>query len=100
MELWLDVVLAAAGVNVVLLVVLGWVWLRNYRQHGASHTLGLLVFDAFLLVENLLWLYFYGFHAKFVGWFINSGVDVQVGMMFLCGMELVALLFLARVTWL
>ena len=99
MALWLDVARAAAGVNVLLLVALGSVWLRNYRRHGASHTLGLLVFGGFLLVENLLWLYFYALHPAFVGWFVNAGTDVQVGMAFLCGFELVALVFLVRVTW-
>ena len=98
MGVWLDLARAAAAANVVLLVALGSVWLRNYRRHGAQHTLGLLVFAAFLLVENALWLYFYVFHAAFVGWFVNSGLDVRVGVTFLCGFELVALLFLARIT--
>ncbi|WP_435152095.1 hypothetical protein [Haladaptatus sp. DFWS20] len=98
MTFWLDVARIAAAVNVVLLLVLGSVWLRNYRNHGARHTLGLLVFAGFLLVENGLWLYFYVLHPKFVGWFVNAGGDVQVGMTLLCGLELVALLFLARLT--
>lgn len=100
MEGWLNAARAAAGVNVVLLLVLGSIWLRNYRQHGARHTLGLLVFATFLLVQNLLWLYFYVLHPDFVGWFVNSGTDVQVGVTLLCGLELVALLFLTRITWL
>ena len=98
MGLWLDLARAAAAINVVLLLGLGSVWLRNYRRHGAQHTLGLLVFAAFLLVENALWLYFYVLHPAFVGWFVNSGLDVQVGVTFLCGFELFALLFLARIT--
>ncbi|WP_458209334.1 hypothetical protein [Haladaptatus sp. NG-SE-30] len=98
MTLWLDVARTAAGVNLLLLLALGSVWLHNYRRHGAKHTLGLLVFAAFLLVENALWLYFYVFHPAFVGWFVNAGVDVQFGMMLLCGFELVALAFLARIT--
>lgn len=98
MELWLQVARAAAAVNVLLLLGLGSVWLGNYRRHGASHTLGLLVFAAFLLVENLLWLYFYVFHEGYVGWFLATGPDVQIGTTMLCGLELVALLFLARIT--
>lgn len=72
-ERLLDVARLAAAVNVVLLVALGSVWLRNYRSHGASHTLGLLVFAVFLLVENLLWLYFYVLHPDFIDWFTNAG---------------------------
>ena len=100
MEVWLQAVRAAAAVNVLLLLALGSVWARNYRQHGAQHTLGLLVFAAFLLVENALWLYFYLVHSDFIGWLVGAGVDVQVGMMLLCGLELVALAFLVRITWL
>ncbi len=82
-----------------MLLALGSVWLRGYRQHGARHTLGLLVFAGFLLVENALWLYLYALHPAFVGWFVNAGTDVQVGMTLLCGLELVALAFLVRITW-
>ena len=99
MGVWLDLALGAAAANVVLLVALGSVWFRTYRQYGARHTLGLLVFAAFLLVENALWLYYYTLHAGFVGWFENSGPDVQVGVTLLCGLELVALVFLVRITW-
>lgn len=100
MTVWLDVARAAAGVNVLLLLALGSVWQRNYRQHGARHTLGLLVVAAFLLVENALWLYFYLVHPAFIGWFVAAGSDVQLGMAMLCGLELVALAFLTRITWL
>ncbi|PSQ19388.1 hypothetical protein BRD00_01820 [Halobacteriales archaeon QS_8_69_26] len=100
MTLWLDLARVAAGVNVALLLALGWVWLQGYRSHGARHTLGLLVFDALLLVQNLLWLYFYAIHPEFIGWFVNSGTGIQAGMTMLCGLELVALVFMARITWL
>ncbi|MFB6195922.1 MAG: hypothetical protein ABEI80_07100 [Haloplanus sp.] len=99
MSIWLTVARASAVVNLLLLVGLGRFWLGRYRQHGASHTLGLLVVAAFLLVENALWVYFYAFHAGFVGWFVNSTPDLQFGMALLCGLELVALVALVRITW-
>ena len=99
MAVWLEVARGAAVVNVLLLLALGFVWLRNYRQHGAAHTLGLLVVAAFLLVENGLWLVFYLLHPGFIGWFVNAGTDIQIGMAMLCGLELVALAFLVRITW-
>lgn len=99
MNAWLSMALGAAGLNVVLLVVLGAVWLRNYRLHRASHTLGLLVFAGFLLIQNVLWLYFYGLHPQFVEWFLGTGTDVQIGLMLLCGLETVALVVLFRITW-
>lgn len=100
MSLWLSLAWITAALNVGLLVLLGSVWWRNYRQHGAQHTLGLLVFAGFLLVENGLWLYFYLLHPAFRGWFTNTGPDVQIGVTMLCGLELVALLVLTRLTWL
>ena len=100
MSLWLDAALAAAGLNLALLAVLTWVWTGNYRRHGARHPLGLLVFGGFLFVENALWLYFYGIHSGFVGWYVNSGVEIQAGLLALCGLETVALVVLARLTWL
>lgn len=99
MSVLLTTALLAAAVNLILLVVLGSVWLRNYRQFRASHTLGLLVFASFLLIQNGLWLYFYRFHPAFIGWFVNASTDVQIGMMLLCSLETVALLVLFRITW-
>lgn len=99
MSLWLTAARLAAAANVLLLLALGWVWLGSYRRHGAAHTLGLLVFAAFLLLENLLWLGLYVLHDGFVGWFTSAGPDVQVAITGLCGLELVALVFLARITW-
>lgn len=100
MSAWLTAAWVAAAANLVLLLALGTVWLRGYRQHGASHTLGLLVFAGFLLVENAIWLYFYLLDPAYIGWFDGAGLEVQVGFAALCGLELVALLVLARITWL
>lgn len=99
MSVWLTAARLAAAANLVLLVALGSVWLRGYRRHGASHTLGLLVFAAFLVVENVLWLYFYLLHPAFIGWYTATTAEVQAGITALCGLELVALLVLVRITW-
>ncbi|MFB6089878.1 MAG: hypothetical protein ABEJ97_02355 [Halobellus sp.] len=99
MSLLLTAARAIAVVNLLLLGALVSVWLRNYRRHGASHTLGLLVVGTFLAIENALWVYFYQFHAGFVSWFVHSTAEMQVGVTLLCGLELVALLALVRITW-
>jgi hypothetical protein len=98
MAIWLDLARVVVGLNLVILAALGGVWLGNYRTHGARHTLMLLVFAAVLFCQNVLWLYFYTLHPAFVGWFVGSGVDVQVGVLALCGFELVGLAVLASVT--
>lgn len=99
MEVWLNAARGAAGINVLLLLGLGWVWVRGYRSHGATHTLGLLIFAGVLLVQNLLWLYLYVLHPDFVAWFRATGTDVRIGVALLCGLELVALAFLSWITF-
>jgi hypothetical protein len=99
MDVWLGAARAAAALNVVLLAGLSYVWLDNYRDHRARHTLGLLVFAVLLFVQNVLWLYFYVLHPDFIAWFVNSGTDVRAGVTLLCGLELGALVFLGRITF-
>lgn len=98
MALWLEVGRAVVGLNLVVLAALGGVWLRNYLDHGARHTLMLLVFAGVLVLQNLLWMYFYTLHPDFVGWYTNAGSDLQFGVMGLCGLELIGLGVLASVT--
>lgn len=45
--------------NVLLLLVLGAVWVRNHLAIRSEHTLGALVFTGLLLAENPLALYYY-----------------------------------------
>lgn len=99
MSFLLEIARGAAAVNILLLALLTYVWGGNYRRHGAAHTLGLLTFAGFLLVQNGLWLYLYLFHDQFVGWFVNGGLDIQLSMTGLCGLQTLALVFLARITW-
>jgi len=99
MSLLLEIARGAAVANLLLLLVLGYVWGDGYRRHGAAHTLGLLVFAGFLFCQNLLWLYLYGLDETFIGWFENSDTDIQLGMTGLCGLQTLALVFLARITW-
>lgn len=98
-HLWLTVARVIAVLNLGLLLGLGWVWLQQYRQHGAAHTRGLFVFAAFLFVENGLWVYFYTGKPDFINWYSQATLDIQIGMTMLCGLELVALLALFRITW-
>jgi len=98
MGVWLSLARLAAGLNVVLLAWLGLVWLRSYRQHGASHTLGLLVFGGFLLVENVLWVVLYVGYQPFFGWYEAGDVVVRGGVLSLCLLETLALVALSAIT--
>jgi hypothetical protein len=99
MGVWMTVAQAAAAVNLLLLGALGWIWIDNYRSHGASHTLAYLVFAAFLFVENVVWLYLYVLDDAFIGWYEVTTPTIQMSMAALCGLETVALLAVARITW-
>lgn len=99
MGVWMTVAQAAAVANLLVLGVLGWVWVGNYRRHGASHTLAYLVFAAFLFVENVVWLYLYVLDDAFIGWYEVTTPTIQASMAALCGLETVALLAVARITW-
>lgn len=99
MSVLLEVARAAAAANIALLLMLGYVWISNYRLHRAHHTLGLLVFAGFLFIQNLLWLYLYILDDTFIWWFRDGGQRYQIGMTLLCGLQTAALLFLVRITW-
>jgi hypothetical protein len=48
-----------AGVNLALLSLLSFVWLRNYRTFRTPLTLGLLSFGVVLGLENALAIYYF-----------------------------------------
>lgn len=98
-NLWFEVARGAVGLNALILLGLISVWLRNYRSHGAKHTLGLLVFASVLLAQNLLALYLYSLHPTFHNWVYYSAPIAQRGTMALNILEFVALAFLAWITW-
>jgi hypothetical protein len=59
MSVMVDAARVAAGLNIVLLIGLLTVWVRNYRAVAGSLLLGLIVFGVMLLSENAVALYFY-----------------------------------------
>lgn len=99
MSLLLDVGRVAAVANVALLVGLVYVWAGAYRRHQANHTLGLLIFALLLLAQNGLWIYAYLIHDQFIAWFHEGDVAYRTTVTGLCGIQTVALVVLARITW-
>lgn len=99
MSVLLDVGRLAAVLNIALLLMLIYVWGTSYHRHRASHTLGLLIFASVFLLQNLLWVYLYGFHDQFIRWFAEGDGIYQLGMILLCGLQTAALAVLARITW-
>lgn len=100
MSLWFDIARVSHALNLLLLVGLGYVWVRNYLEFRSKHTLGLLLFSVFLLVENGFALYIYMVDPDLSVWFSSAVPDIAwQAMMVLPVLEAVGLAFLLWVTW-
>lgn len=100
MAVWVDVARLAAGLNVLLLAVLGFIWGRNYYRIRSKHTLGMLLFSLFLLGENALAVYFYLINPDLSVWFSTQVPDIAWhAMLTLHVLETLGLVFLVWVTW-
>lgn len=100
MSIWVDAARVATGLNVLLLAGLAVVWGRNYLAIRSKHTLGLLLFAAFLLAENAFAFYYYLLDPTLSGWFSTQVPAVAWrAMMLLHALETIALVFLTWVTW-
>lgn len=98
MGIWMTAASVATALNVVLLVILGGIWVRNYREFRSKHTLGLTVFAVLLLAENLLSLNYYVLDPQ-VAQLLNSADPIAGrAMMFVQVLELAGIGFLLWVT--
>ncbi|MFB6309757.1 MAG: hypothetical protein ABEH64_01110 [Salinirussus sp.] len=86
---------ALSGATVLLLVVLGWIWVRNYQRFRTPLVLGLVGFAVVLLIENLVALYFYVSTQSLYA--MDPTVHTTVAIM--RALEFVAVALLAYVTW-
>lgn len=99
MSIWVDAARGATGLNVLLLATLGYVWGRNFLAVRTKHTLGLLLFSAFLLAENAFSFYYYLLDPTLSVWFSTQvPVIAWRAMMLVHVLESLGLLFLTWVT--
>jgi hypothetical protein len=99
MSLWFDVARVTAGLNVLLLAVLLFVWGRNYLDLRSKHALGLLVFAVLLLLENAVALYIYLLDPTLSVWFSSAVPAIAWrGMMSLHVLETAGIAFLVWIT--
>lgn len=97
--IWIEGARVLIGLNIILLVLLGVVWGRNYWQFRSKHTLGLLLFAIFLLIENMFAFYFYLLDPVLHVWVTQIPMIAQRMMMLLRLFEFIGLVFLTWVTW-
>ena len=86
-------VLAFSGINVLLTVVLIYIYFRNHRLVKSKMTLGMLFFACMFLIENALSLYFYN---SLLMQGITSITTFHLVVKFF---EMIGLLVLLYVTW-
>ncbi|WP_254544256.1 hypothetical protein [Halomarina pelagica] len=98
MALWFDVTRLATALNLVLLGGLCYVWVRNYLRLRTPFTLGLLVFGAFLLVQNGFALYIYVLDPTTSDWFGAIPERYNVAIMTLTVLQFGAVLALTWIT--
>ena len=74
MAIWGDAAQWAAAVNIVIMLALCSVWLRNYRQFRSKHALGLLVFGYLVypthLVQVTVWLSIFTISVGWLAFFL------------------------------
>lgn len=98
--IWRDLAVAATGLNVAMLAVLGVIWLRNYRALRSKQTLGMLVFAVLLLAENAFSLYYYLIDPDLSVWFSTQAPTVLWHALILFHvLEAAAIGLLLWVTW-
>jgi hypothetical protein len=97
MSLLIEGARIAVALNIALLAVLGSVWGRNYLQLRSKHTLGMLLFAALLLLENLFALYFYLVDPDLSVWFSTQVPPIAWRAMLL--FHVLELLAIAAITW-
>jgi hypothetical protein len=94
MEPLIQAASALAGLNVLMLLGLTVVWIRNYRTFGTGLLLGLVTFGAVMLVENAMAVYFFFSMQSFY----SGDPHVQQAVLVLRGLQLVAIGVLTYVT--
>ena len=88
-----DITLAIIGVNIILTLVLAFIYLRNYRAISSKLTMGLMFFAALFLVENAADFYFYN-SLLAQSFFVITSFTFFINLI-----EMIGLLILLYITW-
>ena len=89
----MELAIILEALNSLLLISLLYIYISNYRQMVNNFTLGLIAFALFLLMQNLVALYF---HLMMVDYYSAA---VMGHALVITGLQTVALIVLNYVTW-
>lgn len=85
--------LAINAVNVIILLALLSVYVKNYRHIKSDYNKGLLVFSSLFLVENLI-----AVHLGIFSW-PYFAIDIITHIVIINSIQLFGLLALLKITW-
>jgi hypothetical protein len=97
-----SIVQVFAVLNILLLSVLLYIWGANWWQLRSKHTLGLVVFGGFLLIENALAAYLFILDPTLSAWIQNEQMvpyPAQLALATLRVLEFGGVAFLTWVSW-
>ncbi len=93
MELEMTLTFVFEAISSLLLLALLHVYYRNYKAIKAKFTLGLLVFAALLLLQNIVGMYYRFTMMNFYN------IEAAAGVALIRGIEAVALAVLLYISW-
>ncbi|MFB6128018.1 MAG: hypothetical protein ABEJ79_12095 [Halolamina sp.] len=99
MSLWVDLLRAAAALNVALLATVSGIWLRNFGRFRSKHTFGLAAFGVLLLAENVVTMYVFAIHPQLSPWVASVSPIAQQALAAVKLLESGALGVLTWTTW-
>jgi hypothetical protein len=88
-----EIVLGLNGINVLLTLVLIYIYFRNHRLVKSKMTLGMLFFAVMFLIENALSLYFYN------SLLLQGITSITTFHLVVKFFEMIGLLVLLYITW-
>lgn len=102
MDVLVTLLRVSAGLSVVLLAGLIYVWGRNYLIFRSKHAVGLLVFAGILLLQTSITAYFYTFHPVVSRWVANPELVHPLPLFVMSSaqvLELGGIAFIAWISW-
>ncbi len=82
------------SINVIILVILLYVFMKNYRHIKSNYNLGLILFSSLFLIENLI-----SFHLGIFSWPFCAAEVVILHIVVINVIQLFGLLALLYITW-
>jgi len=93
MEALMGLTTALTGTSALLLIALLFVYIKNLQKIRSNFTIGLFIFAALFLLQNIVSLYFYLTMMDYYA------ADVAVHVFILTLLETIAFLVLLVITW-